>query len=282
MNKLSVERRCRVVSALVEGNSIRATARMTDVSKPTILKLIAALGPVCAEYQDAALRGLTCRRIQCDEIWQFCYAKEKNVPASKRDTFGYGNVWTWVALDAETKLVPTWLVGPRDGRAAYAFMMDLAGRLRHRVQITTDGHRPYIEAIEAAFGMDVDFAQLIKVYGEDRDGPSRYSPGHCKACFDKVIQGDPNPAHVSTSYVERQNLTMRMNMRRFTRLTNGFSKKIENHGHAVAIHFMHYNFVRIHRSIRCTPAMKAGVSDTLWSVRDIVTLLEELEAQKAA
>ena len=281
MNRLSTAERVQVVAALVEGNSIRATARMTDVSKPTILKLITDLGTACAEYQDTALRGLSCQRIQCDEIWQFCYAKAKNVPASKAGQFGFGDVWTWVALDADTKLVPTWLVGPRNGRAAYEFMMDLASRLTHRVQITTDGHRPYLEAIEAAFGMDVDFAQLIKIYGDDRDAPARYSPGHCKGCFGRVIQGDPNPAHVSTSYVERQNLTMRMGMRRFTRLTNGFSKKVENHGHAVAIHFMHYNFARIHRSLRCTPAMRAGVSTRVWSVRDIVTLLEAQESAAA-
>lgn len=268
MNRLSTARRCRVVAALVEGNSIRSTARMTDVSKPTVLKLLADLGPRCAAYQNDAMRGLACRRIQVDEIWQFCYAKAKNVPEDKRDTFGYGDVWTWVAIDADTKLVPTWLIGQREPDDARAFLLDLAGRLTHRPQITTDAFPPYPDAVRLAFGRRAHYAQTVKVDGQVRSKTT--------------VTGRPDRQHVSTSYVERQNLTMRMRMRRFTRKTNGFSKKVENLGHAVALHFMHYNFVRIHGSLRCTPAMRAGVADTLWTIRDVVALLEEHEASQAA
>ena len=282
MNKLSTDKRCAVVAALVEGNSIRATARMTNVSKPTILKLIADLGPVCADYQDSTLRGLNCQRIECDEIWQFVYAKAKNVDKATRAPREAGDVWTWVAIDAESKLIPTWHIGPRDAHAAHAFMTDLAGRLTHRIQLTTDGHRPYLEAVESAFGMDIDYAMLIKVYGADSESERRYSPVVCQSCTVREIQGDPDPKRISTSYIERQNLTMRMSMRRYTRLTNGFSKKLENHAAATAIHFMYYNFARIHRTIRMSPAMKAGVTDRLWSIRDIVGLLEEREAAAAA
>ena len=278
MNKLKTDRRVAVVAALVEGNSIRATARMTDVSKPTILKLIADLGPVCTDYQDAMLRNLNCRRVECDEIWQFVYAKAKNVEAAKRAPKEAGDVWTWVAIDADSKLIPTWRIGPRDAFTAHDFMTDLADRLRHRVQLTTDGHTPYLEAVETAFGMDIDYAQLIKIYGTDRESEARYSPVVCKDCVKRPIMGDPDPDRISTSYIERQNLTMRMSMRRYTRLTNGFSKKLENHAAATAIHFMHYNFARIHRTVRCSPAMAAGVTETLWTIRDIVGLLEEREA----
>jgi IS1 family transposase len=269
MNKLNRTRQARVIAALVEGNSINATVRMTGVAKHTILKLLADLGPACAEYQDRVLRNLTCKRIQCDEIWQFCYAKEKNVPADKRGRFGYGDVWTWVAIDADTKLVPSFMLGYREARTAQAFIGDLAGRLAGRVQLTTDGLRVYLEAVEGAFGCAVDYAQLIKIYGATQE-ETRYSPAECVGCETKVVSGQPKPEHVSTSFVERNNLTMRMGMRRFTRLTNGFSKKIENHFYAVAIHFMHYNFCRVHKSLRVTPAMEAGLTDHVWTIEEML------------
>ncbi|MXY25416.1 MAG: IS1 family transposase [Acidobacteria bacterium] len=267
MNRLSTDRRGSVIAALVEGNSIRSTARLTGVSKPAVLKLLEDLGPICSSYQDETLRNLRCRRIQCDELWQYCYAKAKNVPASKRDTFGYGDVWTFVAIDADTKLVPAWLIGPRDADTTREFMLDLAGRLLEPPQISTDAFPPYAEAVRFAFGRRVDYAQTAK-----NDGKSH----------PQVHSGDPDHAHISTSYIERQNLTMRMQIRRYTRRTNAFSKKVENLAHAVALHFMHYNFVRIHGSLRCTPAMRAGVSRRLWTIRDVVTLLEEREARQAA
>jgi IS1 family transposase len=275
MNKLTTEKRCAVVRALVEGCSIRATVRMTGASKNTIVKLLAELGCACAAYQDKALRNLSCRRLQLDEIWCFCYAKSKNVPADKRGTFGYGDVWTWTAIDAETKLVPSWLVGTRDGDAAKAFVSDLAGRLSHRVQITSDGHHAYLQAVENAFGWEVDYAMLVKIYGQGGgQAETRYSPGVCIGCQKHAIKGNPDPDHVSTSYAERANLTMRMSMRRFTRLTNAHSKKVENHAHAVALHFMWYNFGRIHETLRSTPAMRAGVADHKWSIEEIVGLLD--------
>ena len=274
MNKLSTSKRVQVVAALVEGNSIRATARMTDVSKPTILKLLADLGLVCARYQDEHLRNLRCRRVQCDEIWQFCYAKQKNVADAKNAPEGAGDVWTWVAIDADTKLVPSWLVAGRDLGSAYTFMHDLADRLTSRVQLTTDGYRVYLESVESAFYAGIDYAMLHKIYGSDQDPEKRYSPAQCLGCTVKTISGNPDPRHVSTSYVERQNLTMRMSMKRFARLSNGFSKKIENHAHAVSLHYMYYNFARIHKSLRTTPAQAAGVTDRLWEIADIVTLLD--------
>jgi len=219
------------------------------------------------------LRGLTTRRLECDEIWSFCHAKKKNVAPEHEGIFGYGDVWTWVAIDADTKLVPCWHVGRRDANAANEFIGDLASRLKNRVMLTTDGLKCYLEAVEGAFGCDIDYAMLIKIYGKSQD-EVRYSPAECIGCETKIISGDPLPPMISTSYVERQNLTMRMSMRRFTRLTNGFSKKIENHMHAVALHYMHYNFVRIHQSLRCTPAMAAGVSKTLWSIKNIVELTD--------
>ncbi len=273
MNQLSVVKRVAVVAALVEGNSVRATARMTGVSKPTILKLLADLGAACARYQDEVVRNVRARRIQCDEIWQFCYAKAKNVPAEKQGVSGYGDVWTWVAIDAETKLIVSWLVGTRDAGTAYTFMMDVASRLRNRVQLTTDGHKPYLAAVEDAFGSDIDYAMLQKLYGSDPSAEKRYSPAQCIGTRCEVVTGDPDPKHISTSYIERQNLTMRMSMRRFTRLTNGFSKKVENHAAAVAIHFMHYNFARVHQTLRVTPAMEAGVADHIWTLEEIVGLL---------
>jgi len=277
MNRLSTQERAQIVSALVEGNSLRAISRMTGASKVTILKLLADLGKACAEYQEKALRNLTCKRIQCDEIWSFCYAKDKNVPEEKRGQFGFGDVWTWVALCADTKLVVTWAIGTRGAGTAYEFMHDLAARLANRVQLTTDGHRVYLQAVESAFGSEIDYAMLVKLYGNDRESEARYSPAECIGCRSVAITGSPKAADISTSFVERQNLTMRMQMRRFTRLTNGFSKKIENHGHAIALHYMHYNFCRIHQTLRVTPAMEAGISDHVWSIEEVVALLESSE-----
>lgn len=277
MNSLDNKKRAQVVAALVEGNSIRATSRMTGVAQNTIFKLLADLGMACAEYQDGAFRNLNCKKIQCDEIWSFVGSKQKNVPAERKGEFGIGDVWTWVSMDADTKLVPCWLVGPRNGAAAFEFMHDLASRLNNKIQLTTDGNHTYLEAVESAFGGDIDYAMLIKIYGKSqgKNDEIRYSPAECLGCETKVITGNPREKAVSTSYVERQNLTMRMSMRRFTRLTNGFSKKVENHAHAIALHYMYYNFVRIHKSLRCTPAMAAGVTSRLWSIDDIVALLPE-------
>jgi len=274
MNCLSTADRARIVSVLVEGNSLRATARITGFARMTIEKLLRDLGAVCSVYQDRAFRNLPCKRIQCDEIWSFCYAKAKNVPADKQGQFGYGDIWTWTAICADTKLVPSWFVGTRDAGSAHAFMADVASRLRYRVQLTTDAHRPYLAAVEDAFGGDIDFAVLQKIYGADPDGGRRYSPAKCLGTKCVTVTGTPNPKHISTSYVERQNLTMRMHMRRFTRLTNAFSKKVENHVHNVALHFMYYNFAKIHQTLRVTPAMEAGVSDHVWSVEEIVALLD--------
>lgn len=273
MNRLNPQRRAQVIAALIEGCSIRATSRMTGVAKNTIIKLLEDVGTACANYQDEAFRNLTCRRLECDEIWSFCYAKKKNVSPEHQGIFGYGDVWTWVAIDADTKLVPCWHVGRRDANAANEFMNDLASRLKTRVMLTTDGLKAYLEAVEGAFGADIDFAQLVKIYGKSQD-EVRYSPAECIGTHCEVITGDPFPPMISTSIVERQNLTMRMSMRRFTRLTNGFSKKVENHMHAIALHYMHYNFARIHKSLRCSPAMEAGVSKTLWSISDIVALMD--------
>jgi IS1 family transposase len=282
MNTLSIAKRAQVIASLVEGNSVRATVRMTGAAKDTVLKLLAKVGQACAEYQDKAFRNLTCKRIQCDEIWAFCYAKDKNVPAEKQGQFGVGSVWTWVALDADTKLIPSWSVGTRGAGTAFEFIQDLAGRLANRIQLTTDGHRVYLNAIEDAFGSEIDYAMLVKLYGNDAESETRYSPAECIGCNTVVIAGRPNPKHISTSYVERQNLTMRMQMRRFTRLTNAFSKKVENHCHAVALHFMYYNFCRIHQTLRVTPAMEAGVADHVWTFEEVVALLDRRISEKEA
>ncbi len=282
MNKLTTAKRAQIVSAIVEGNSLRATSRMTGASKVTILKLLADLGKACSEYQDKALRNLTCKRIQCDEIWSFCYAKDKNVPADKRGQFGFGDVWTWVALCADTKLVVTWAIGTRGAGTAYEFMHDLAGRLANRVQLTTDGHRVYLQAVESAFGSEIDYAMLVKLYGNDSESETRYSPAECIGSRSIAITGNPRPKDISTSFVERQNLTMRMQMRRFTRLTNAFSKKVENHGHAIALHYMHYNFCRVHQTLRVTPAMEAGIADHVWNLEELVGLLERMQTEAAA
>ena len=277
MNKLDTAKRAQVVAALVEGNSIRAACRMTKVSKPTVIKLLVDLGRICADYQYAVLRDLPCKRIEADEIWSFCYAKAKNVPDDKRGQFGFGDVWTFTAICADSKLVPTWRIGPRDLGTATDFMQDLAGRLLNRIQLTTDGHRMYLEAVEAAFAHEIDFAQLQKIYGADPEPQKRYSPAKCNGIKKQTVVGSPDAELISTSYVERQNLTMRMNMRRFTRLTNAFSKKVENHAHSVALHYMHYNFCRIHRTLRVTPAMEAGLTSRVWELEDVVRLLERAE-----
>jgi IS1 family transposase len=273
MNRLDNIRRTQVVRCLVEGNSIRATVRMTGVAKNTVAKLLVDLGLACAKYQDEHLRNLPCRRVQCDEIWSFVGAKMKNTSEEKMAE-GWGDVWTWTAIDSDTKLVPCWMVGQRGLPTAVEFIGDLASRLRHRGQLTTDCHRPYLEAVEEAFGGDIDFAQLIKIYGSSGDTHTRYSPGECIGIECRTVTGDPDPKHISTSFVERQNLTMRMSMRRFTRLTNAFSKKLENHMAAIALHFMYYNFARIHQTLRMSPAMAACVTSKLWDVDDIVTLLD--------
>jgi IS1 family transposase len=269
MNRLKREKQAQVIAALVEGNSINSTVRMTGVHKTTILKLLATLGSACADYQDRKLRNLKCKRIQCDEIWQFVYAKEKNVPDKKKGEFGYGDVWTWVAMDADTKLIPSFTLGYRDAKTAKILIDDLASRLAHRVQLTTDGLKAYLEAVEGAFGCDIDYAMLVKIYGASQE-ETRYSPAECIGTETKIVQGTPDSAHISTSFIERQNLTMRMTMRRFTRLTNGFSKKIDNHAYAVALYTMHYNFCRIHKTLRVTPAMEAGLTDHVWTIEEIL------------
>lgn len=274
MNQLDRKRRAAIVAALVEGSSIRATSRMTGVAKGTILKLLGDLGRACEEYHCRTVVNLRSKRIQCDEVWSFCYAKQKNVPAALRDKPGVGDVWTWTAMDADSKMVVSWLVGQRDAGYATEFINDVAGRLATRIQLTTDGHRTYLEAVEGAFGADVDYAMLVKLYGEAPEAEKRYSPAQCIGCHKTRIEGNPDPRHISTSFIERQNLTMRMSMRRFTRLTNAFSKKVENLEAAVALHFMWYNFGRVHQTLRGTPAMEAGISDHVWSLEEIVGLLD--------
>ncbi|HKZ53830.1 MAG TPA: IS1 family transposase [Anaerolineales bacterium] len=282
MNRLSPAKRAQIVRALVEGNSIRATCRMTDTSKNTVTRLLVELGEVCDAYQDEHLRNLPCKRIQCDEIWSFVYSKAKNVSPEHEGIFGFGDVWTWVAICADTKLVPAWMVGDRSVAAATLFMQDVASRLASRIQLTTDGHSAYLSAVETAFGMDVDYSQLIKLYGRDEPMDTRYSPSECVGTEKRTIMGKPDAAHVSTSYIERQNLTMRMGMRRFTRLTNAFSKKAENLAAALAIHYMHYNFCRTHKTLKTTPAVASGVADHEWSIDEIVALLVEREKSAAS
>ena len=278
MNKLSREARARILCLIVEGMSLRAISRITGASKNTVVKLLADAGEAFSDYQDRILRGLTCKRVQVDEIWAFVYAKAKNVGAAKAAPEGAGDCWTWLAIDADTKLIPSFYIGARDAYAAQAFIGDLAMRLANRVQLTSDGHKPYLEAVEQSFGADIDYAMLVNHYG-DAPGDGRYSPGVCTGASQKRVAGRPDPAHVSISYAERVNLVLRMGSRRFTRLINAFSKKVENHAHSVAIHTMHHNFVRIHQTLRCTPAMAAGVSTTLWGLADMVKVLEAWEAQ---
>jgi len=279
MNILDRERRAHVIRCLVEGNSIRATVRLTGVAKNTVVKLLVEIGDACAKYQDAKLRNLTCRRIQCDEIWSFCYAKAKNVPADKRGQFGYGDVWTWTALCADTKLIASWMVGGRDSGTAHAFIQDLANCVSKKIQLTTDGHRVYLDAVESAFGSEIDYAMLVKLYGEDPKADTKYSPSQVIGAHSVVITGNPKPRHISTSFVERQNLTMRMSMRRFTRLTNGFSKKAHNHSAALALYFMYYNFCRVHQTLRVTPAMEAGVADHVWNIEEVIALMNATTAK---
>jgi len=280
VNKLDNARRAEVVAALVEGNSIRATVRMTGVAKNTVTKLLVDLGGACSAYQNEAMRNLPCQRIQCDEIWAFCHNKAKNTAPEHAGVFGYGDVWTWTAIDADTKLVPSWMVGDRDVETAWVFMQDLKGRLRNRVQLTTDGHKPYLTAVYGTFGGEIDYAQLIKLYGPEPGEEKRYSPPKCIGTTTHVVSGTPVDADISTSFVERQNLTMRMGMRRFTRLTNAFSKKVENLAAAVSLHFMYYNFARAHASLKGkTPAMEAGIADHQWTITEIVSLLDG-QAQK--
>lgn len=279
MNTLSNTQRVQVIKQICEGSSIRATVRITGVAKNTVVKLLREIGSVCSEYQDKALRNLPCKRIQCDEIWSFCYAKDKNVPQDKRGTFGFGDVWTWTAIDPDTKLIASWTVGKRDAGTAYEFMNDLAGRLANRVQLTTDGHRAYLQAVEDAFGANVDYAMLIKLYGGDSEPEKRYSPAECIGTRTIKINGSPKDAKISTSHVERHNLTMRMSMRRFARLTNAFSKKLENHVAGLSLYFIYYNFCRIHQTLRVTPAMEAGITDHVWNVEDLVALLPAAESK---
>jgi IS1 family transposase len=282
MNKLGTTERARIVAAMVEGNSLRSVSRMTGNSLVTILKLLADLGSICAQYHNALVRSVNAKRVQCDEIWNFCYAKAKNVPVEKKGS-GAGDVWTWVGIDADTKLIVSYLVGGRDAEWGCQFMEDLSSRISGRIQLTTDGHRVYAEAVEQAFGADIDYAMLVKLYGAAPDTPeTRYSPATCIGCRTGILAGSPDPKHISTSFVERQNLTMRMSMRRFTRLTNAFSKKIENLRHAVAIHYMHYNFCRVHKTLRVTPAMEAGLTDHVWTLDELVNLLEKKENAAAA
>jgi IS1 family transposase len=279
MNRLPIEKRVQIVGLLVEGNSLRATSRLAGVSINTVTKLLVDLGAACAEYHYNRVRHVRpARRIQCDEIWAFVGAKKKNVTPEQKAQ-GWGDVWTWTAIDADSKLCISYVVGGRDAGWAAEFMHDIAGRVDHRIQLTTDSHKSYLEAVEGAFGLDIDYAMLQKIYGAPNiEDQRKYSPATCIGSDMKVVSGNPDPKHVSTSYVERQNLTMRMHMRRFTRLTNGFSKKVENHAHMVALHFMYYNFCRVHKTLRVTPAMEAGLADHVWTLEELIHLLDEGEA----
>ena len=277
MNKLSTEERARILHLLCEGMSIRAITRLTGASKNTVSKLLIDAGKACTAYHDANVRDLNAKRVQVDEIWSFTYAKAKNLKTAKAAPEGAGDTWTWTALDADSKLIISWLVGGRDAGYAHEFMQDVASRLANRVQLTSDGHKPYLEAVEGAFGADVDYATLIKIYGNTPEGQRRYSPAVCTGARKDAVTGTPDPDHVNTSFVERQNLTMRMHMRRFTRLTNGFSKKVENHAHAIALHFMYYNFVKVHQTLKVTPAMEAGLTDRLWDIADLVAIIDANE-----
>ena len=274
MNQLNTTKRTQIIAALVEGNSINATCRMLGVGKHTVLRLLEDAGCACAAYHDVMVRGLNVNRVQCDEIWAFVLGKEKNLTQEQLDA-GFGSVWTWTAIDADSKLIVSYMLGDRGAETAQAFMQDVASRIANRIQLTTDGHRVYAEAVEDAFGSEIDYAMLVKIYGASNEGESRYSPATCIGCRTGVLSGKPDPKYISTSYVERQNLSMRMGMRRFTRLTNGHSKKIENHGHQVALYFFHYNFCRVHSTLRVTPAMEAGLSDHVWTLDELCALLPQ-------
>lgn len=279
MRKLDAKTRALIIRLLVEGNSIRATSRIADVSKNTVNKLLIDAGKACAKYHDAHVRNVKASVIQCDEIWSFTYAKQKNVKTATAAPEGAGDTWTWTAIDSDSKLIVSYMVGGRDSEYAIEFMDDLRARLANRVQLTTDGHKAYLEAVEGAFGGDVDYAQLIKIYGDTggKTAARKYSPAECTGIKKRAVEGSPDKALISTSHVERQNLTMRMHMRRFTRLTNGFSKKVENHMHAVALHFMYYNFAKVHQTLKVTPAMEAGLTGRLWDVADLVALVDANE-----
>lgn len=283
MNKLTHDKRVQVVNCLIEGCTIRATVRMTGVAKKTVMRFLLEIGEVCADYQDRVLRNLTCNRVQLDELWGWNYCKAKNVtPEIAAKVPAAGDVWLWVAIDAETKLVPCWRLGDRNAGTALDFVRDLAARLSNRIQLTSDGHRAYLEAVESAFGSEVDYAMLVKLYGNDRESETRYSPAECIGCRAIPVIGRPDANHISTSFVERQNWSVRTSMRRYTRLSNGFSRKIENHAAAIALNYFAYNFIKIHRTLRVTPAMAAGVTDHLWDAGNLVGLLEAEEMAKRA
>lgn len=279
MNKTPTATRIQILGMMVEGMSIRAIARMTGASKNTIVKFLREAGEACAAYHDEHVRNVGSKRVQVDEIWSFVGMKQKNVPEARKGEFGVGDVWTWTALDADSKLIVTWLLGDRSSETAELFIGDMASRLANRIQLTSDGNAPYVAAVANVFGLDVDYAQIVKSYGSSPEAQKRYSPPVCVAAEKTAITGRPAIDHISTSYVERQNLTMRMGMRRFTRLTNGFSKDVDNHGHSIAIHFMHYNFVRIHQTLRVTPAMAAGVTGKLWDLEDMVAMIDAAAAK---
>ncbi len=278
MNKLNLEKQAQIVKVLCEGNSIRATARITDTAVNTVVKLLREVGTACLDYQNSTMVNLPCKKLQCDEIWSFVYSKAKNVPKEHDNEFGYGDVWTFTAIDADTKLVPSWLVGMRNVDCALDFINDLKARLANRIQLSTDGHKMYLNAVEKVYGSEIDYAQLVKLYGQDLETEKRYSPAKCIGAEKQIIQGKPNMDDVSTSYVERQNLSMRMGMRRFTRLTNAFSKKLENHVLAISLYFMHYNFVRPHKTLANpyprTPAMASGLTNHIWTFDEIVRLTQ--------
>lgn len=277
MNQLNTVKRSQIIAALIEGNSINATCRMLGVGKHTVLRLLEDAGCACAAFHEDNVRNLRVSRVQCDEVWSFVYAKQKNVTMEQMEKGG-GDCWTWTAIDADTKLIISYMLGDRGALTAQAFMTDVASRISNRVQLTTDGHRVYAEAVENAFGSEIDYAMLVKIYGASNDGESRYSPATCIGCRTGVLSGNPEPKYISTSYVERQNLSMRMGMRRFTRLTNGFSKKFENHAHQVALYFMHYNYCRVHKTLRVTPAMEAGLTNHVWTLEELCALLPERKA----
>ncbi len=276
MNKLPLQKRVQILQMLCEGSSMRSISRVCDVSINTVTKLLEDAGRFCFAFHDKRVRGLQCKRVQCDEIWSFCYAKARNIPEARSAPQGAGDVWTWTSLDADTKLICNWMVGQRDADWAEAFLEDLRERIDTRVQLTTDGHAVYLKAVEKAFGGDVDYAQLVKIYGEAPKEEKRYSPAICLGAKKQRIEGDPDPDHISTSYVERQNLQMRMSMRRFTRLTNAHSKKLNNHRHALSLYFTFYNWTRIHSALRITPAMAAGLTDRVWSVEEFVMMMDEI------
>lgn len=271
MNKLPISKRAEILHMFIEGNSLRSTSQMANVSINTVTKLLVDVGSSCVDYQDKKLRNLSCKRIQVDEIWSFCYSKQKNIPEEKKEQFGYGDIWTWTAICADTKLIPSWLVGSRDAEYANIFISDLASRMYSKMQLTSDGLKSYLEAVENTFGADIDYAMLVKVYGAQK----RYNPPECIAVAKKAITGTPDEQRINTSFVERQNVTMRMGMRRFTRFTNGFSKKVENHEYAIALHFMHHNFGRIHKTLRVTPAMEASIENHVWSLEEIAKLSDK-------